>query len=162
MRDSLFGTLSGEEISSILLRIFSSDAEDELQYRICHIINDENCVPRLLIDGFQDPISFGEAMLIITPEARTILQNLLDEHPEEKVVRLALKDLDEQRLAINISLEHAPHSEDHIQEHDGIILAIAANSVSRLDGATLQYVHNAFRLEHPAPPLRELRLISPN
>ena len=101
-------------------------------------------------------------MLIITPEARAVLQDLLIEHPEERVVRLAVKDLDEQRLAINISLEHAPYPEDRVQENQGITLAIAADSVSRLDGATLQYADNAFRLEHPNPPLRELRLISPN
>ncbi len=101
-------------------------------------------------------------MLIITPEARAVLQDLLAEHPEERVVRLAVKDLGEQRLAINISLEHAPYPEDRVQENHGITLAIAADSVSRLDGATLEYANNAFRLEHPNPPLRELRLISPN
>lgn len=122
----------------------------------------ETSVPGVLIEVLRELIFLGQAMLIITPEARAVLQNLLEEHPEEKVVRLAVKDLDEQRLAINISLEHAPYSEDQVQEHDGITLAIAGNSVSRLDGATLQYIHNAFRLEHPSPPLRELRLISPN
>jgi Fe-S cluster assembly iron-binding protein IscA len=101
-------------------------------------------------------------MLIISPEARAVLQNLLIEHPEERVVRLAVRDLDEQRLAINISLEQAPYPEDRVQENQGITLAIAADSVSRLDGATLQYADHAFRLEHPNPPLRELRLISPN
>jgi Fe-S cluster assembly iron-binding protein IscA len=101
-------------------------------------------------------------MLIVTPAAHAVLRNLLIEHPEERLVRLAVKDLDEARVAISISLEHAPHPEDRIQENQGIILAIAADSVSRLDGATLEYTDNSFRLEHPNPPLRELRLISPN
>ena len=101
-------------------------------------------------------------MLIITPEARAVLQDLLVEHPDQRVVRLAVKDLDEQRLAVNISLEHAPYPEDRVQENQGITVAIAADSVSRLDGATLQFANNAFHLEHPTPPLRELRLISPN
>lgn len=101
-------------------------------------------------------------MLIITPEARAVLHNLLVEHPEERVVRLAVKDFDEQRIAINISLEQGPQPDDRVQENEGMTLAIAANSVTRLDGATLAYSDNAFRLEHPTPPLRELRLISPN
>ena len=101
-------------------------------------------------------------MLIISPAAREVLQNLLVEHPEERVVRLAVKDLDEQRIAINISLEHAPQPDDHVQDNQGMTFAIAADSVSRLDGATLEYTGSVFRLEHPNPPLRELRLISPN
>ena len=101
-------------------------------------------------------------MLIISPSAREVLQNLLREHPEERVVRFAVNDLDEQRIAINISLEHTPQPEDHVQENHGLTLAIAPDSVSRLDGATLEYTGTAFRLEHPNPPLRELRLISAN
>lgn len=101
-------------------------------------------------------------MLIISPAAHEVLQNLLVEHPEERVVRLAVKDLDEQRIAINISLEHAPQPDDQVQDNQGMTFAIAADSVSRLDGATLEYTGSVFRLEHPTPPLRELRLISPN
>lgn len=101
-------------------------------------------------------------MLIISPAAREVLQNLLVEHPEERVVRFVVKDLDEHRIAINISLEHAPESEDQVQEIQGMTLALAPDSVSRLDGATLEYTGTTFRLEHPNPPLRELRLISAN
>ena len=101
-------------------------------------------------------------MVIISPSAREVLQNLLVEHPEERVVRLAVKDLDEQRIAIKISLEHAPQPDDQVQDNQGMTLAIAADSVSRLDGATLEHTGNVFHLEHPNPPLRELRLISPN
>jgi Fe-S cluster assembly iron-binding protein IscA len=101
-------------------------------------------------------------MLIITPAARAVLMGLLVEHPEERVVRLAVKDLDEARVAISITLEQAPEPEDRVQENQGLTLAIAADSILRLDGATLQYTDNTFRVEHPNPPLRELRLISPN
>lgn|SRR5690348_8192848 len=101
-------------------------------------------------------------MLIVTPAAHAILKDLLIDHPEERLVRLAVKDLDEVRVAISITLEHAPQPEDQVQENQGILIAIAADSVSRLDGATLEYTDQTFRLEHPNPPLRELRLISPN
>src|SRR6185436_17591411 len=100
-------------------------------------------------------------MLIITPAARAVLMDLLVEHPEERVVRLAVKDLDEVRVAISITLEQEQEPEDRVQENQGLTLAIAADSIQRLDGATLQYTGNTFRVEHPNPPLRELRLISP-
>lgn len=101
-------------------------------------------------------------MVIITPEADAVLKTLLAEHPEERVVRLAVKDLDTERIAISITLEQVPQPEDRVQENEGLTLAIAADSIVRLDGATLQYTDHTFRLEHPTPPLRELRLISPN
>jgi Fe-S cluster assembly iron-binding protein IscA len=102
-------------------------------------------------------------MFTITQAARTRLQQLLAEHPEEHVVRLAVKDVDEERLALSITLEDAAKPEDSVQEIQGLTMAMAANSVARLDGATLDYTDSAgFHLQHPTSPVQQLRVISLN
>jgi Fe-S cluster assembly iron-binding protein IscA len=102
-------------------------------------------------------------MVFITPAAVERLHGLLTEHPDEHVVRLVVADLDENRVGLNITLEGTAQDDDEIEEVQGLTIAIARNSVARLEGVTLNYsASDGFRLEHPSPPARELRVISLN
>jgi Fe-S cluster assembly iron-binding protein IscA len=102
-------------------------------------------------------------MVFITPSAVQQLQGLLAEHPEEHVVRLVVADLDHERIALSIALEDGTQEDDEVEEVEGLTIAIARNSVARLEGVTLDYsASDGFRLKHPSPPARELRVISLN
>jgi Fe-S cluster assembly iron-binding protein IscA len=90
-------------------------------------------------------------MVKITPSAVTRLMALLAEHPEEAIVRLAVKDLDDQRLSFQITLEAAPDPDDEIQTVSGLTVAIAAASAPRMDGVTLDYREpDGFLFVHPS------------
>jgi Fe-S cluster assembly iron-binding protein IscA len=102
-------------------------------------------------------------MVFITPAAGTRLQRLLADHPAEHVVRLFVTDLDHERIALSITLEDKAEEDDEIEEVEGLTIAIARNSVTRLEGVTLNYsASEGFTLQHPSPPARELRVISLN
>ncbi|WP_447979353.1 hypothetical protein [Candidatus Nitrospira bockiana] len=102
-------------------------------------------------------------MVFLTPNAHARLRQLLEEHPEEHVVRIEVHEVDERRLGLNITLEEAPQPEDHVEDLNGLTLAVAGPSLDRLDGATLDYNDvDGFRLQHPTPPAKELRVISLN
>jgi|ERR1044072_1605601 len=102
-------------------------------------------------------------MIFITPAAVGRLQGLLSDHPDERVVRLIVTDLDEHRVALSITLEATSQDDDEIEEVEGLTIAIARSSAARLEGVTLDYsTSDGFRLQHPSPPTRELRVISLN
>jgi len=89
-------------------------------------------------------------MIHVTPPAATKLQALLLEHPDDAVVRITLKDLDDQRLVFSITLEAEPLPDDHVYEADGVTIAIEAAAVPRVDGITLDYEPaQGFRFRHP-------------
>ena len=95
-------------------------------------------------------------MVIVTPAAVARLKALIVEHPDDTVVRLALKDLDENRQVFSITLEAAPQPDDEVQTSDGLTLAVAANSAPRMDGVTLDYDEPVgFTFRHPSPPDEE-------
>ena len=92
-------------------------------------------------------------MVKLTPSAVARLRHLLAEHPEDPVVRLTIRDLDEERLALNITLESSPQSDDDVHTHDGLTIAVGADSVLRLDRMTLDYQEpTGFHLIHPHLP----------
>jgi hypothetical protein len=74
-------------------------------------------------------------MIHVTPPAAAKLQALLLEHPDDAVVLITLKDLDDQRLVFSITLEAEPLPDDHVYEADGVTIAIEAAAVPRVDGA---------------------------
>jgi Fe-S cluster assembly iron-binding protein IscA len=86
----------------------------------------------------------------LTLSAVARLKTLLAEHPEDPVVRLTLKDLDEHRLAVNITLESSPHGDDEVYTHGELTVAIEANSAMRMDGMTIDYQDpGGFLILHP-------------
>ena len=102
-------------------------------------------------------------MIVVTAAAQARLQQLLQEHPEERLVRITITDMDETRLAMSLTLESEPQTDDHVQDVNGLTIAIPQSNVTRLDGVTLDYSENEnFRLHHPSPATRELRIISLN
>lgn len=103
-------------------------------------------------------------MVTMTPSALSKLKALILEHPEDPVVRLTVQDVEETRLAISISLESEPQSDDHVQEHDGVTVAVEGRSAARMDGAILDYVEpKGFTFLHPGHGGDDLlRVISSN
>jgi Fe-S cluster assembly iron-binding protein IscA len=90
-------------------------------------------------------------MIHVTGAAVTKLQALLLENPDESIVRITLKDLDDERLVFSITLESTPQPDDRIQEADGLTLAIGPEAVLRMDGITLDYQpSHGFRFHHPS------------
>ena len=89
-------------------------------------------------------------MVTLTPSAVARLKTLLAEHPEDPVVRLTLKDLDEHRLAVHIALESSPHSDDEVYTHGELTVAVEANGATRMDGMTIDYQDlGGFLILHP-------------
>lgn len=92
-------------------------------------------------------------MVNLTPAAHNQLSQLLREHPLERLVRIEIKDVDEHRLAFNITLETEMKADDTVQDYDGLTIAVAANSARRLEGVTIDYsVTAGFKFDHPNPP----------
>lgn len=92
-------------------------------------------------------------MITVTQAAVDKLKALLLEHPDEQVVRITVKDLDEHRVNFGIILEEAPQADDEIQEIEGLTVAVEKQSATRMDGMTVDYSKAAgFKFLHPAPP----------
>jgi Fe-S cluster assembly iron-binding protein IscA len=89
-------------------------------------------------------------MIIVTPAARQKLLALIQEHPEDPIVRLTLKDLEHDRLAFSITLESAAQSGDEVQDFAGLTVALEAQTAPRMDGMTLDYLEpGGFKFIHP-------------
>lgn len=67
------------------------------------------------------------------------LKELIREHPEDPIVRVQVKDLDEQRLSFSITLEDRVQSNDQVQIVDGLTVALPAASAVRMNGITMDY-----------------------
>jgi Fe-S cluster assembly iron-binding protein IscA len=100
-------------------------------------------------------------MVKLTPSAIDKFKRLLLEHPEEQVVRLSLKDVDDYKLAFGITLEEATQEDDEIQEVEGLTVGVEAQSAQRMDGMTLDYSETGgFKFLHP--PDEEQLLLKPS
>jgi Fe-S cluster assembly iron-binding protein IscA len=85
----------------------------------------------------------------LTRSAVERLKALIHEHPEDPIVRVQVKDLDEQRLAFSITLEDRVQPEDHAQTVDGVTVAIPSASVTRMDGIIMDYQESGeFKFHH--------------
>jgi len=92
-------------------------------------------------------------MIIVTPSAIQKLKALLMEHPEDQVVRILVKDLDDHRLAFGLTLEEAAQPGDEIQVTEGLTVAFEKQSAPRMDGMTMDYREpEGFLFLHPATP----------
>lgn len=91
-------------------------------------------------------------MVRLTPSAIRELKTLLVEHPEDPIIRLSVKDLDDNQIGFRITLEDSAQPDDEVQRIDGLTIAVEGQSVSRMDGITLDYQQpGGFRFHHPAP-----------
>jgi Fe-S cluster assembly iron-binding protein IscA len=88
-------------------------------------------------------------MIVVTPSAIRKLMALLVEHPEDQVVRIVVKDLDDHRLAFGLTLEEEAQPGDEIQVIEGLTVAIEKRSAPRMDGMTMDYREpEGFRFLH--------------
>ena len=85
----------------------------------------------------------------LTRSAVQRLKALILEHPEDPIVRVQVKDVDDQRLAFSITLEHQVQSDDKARTIDGLTVAIPSSSAIRLDGITMDYQEpDGFKFHH--------------
>ncbi len=88
----------------------------------------------------------------LTRSAVERLKSLILEHPEDPIVRVEVRDLDDQRLTFSITLEDEVRPDDNAQTVDGLTIAVAAASASRLDGITMDYQEpGGFKFHHAEP-----------
>jgi Fe-S cluster assembly iron-binding protein IscA len=89
------------------------------------------------------------AVLKLTRSAVEHLKLLVLAHPEDPIVRVQVKDLDDHRLTFNIALEEKVQPDDEAQTIDGLTVAVAGASAPRLDGITMDYQNpGGFKFHH--------------
>jgi Fe-S cluster assembly iron-binding protein IscA len=92
-------------------------------------------------------------VLHVTIAAIEKFKALIKEHPEDPIVRITLKDLDEEKLSFSIVLDSRPQPQDDVQELDGVTIAVEEKSAPRMDGITLDYREpDGFKFLHPDDP----------
>jgi len=97
-------------------------------------------------------------MIKVTRSAVEHLKAQVLAHPEDPIVRVQVKDLDDHRLAFNITLEDKVQPDDAVQTLDGVTVAVAGASAARLDGITMDYQEpGGFKFNH-ADPQDDFRL----
>lgn len=85
----------------------------------------------------------------LTRSAVERLKMHIVEHPEDTIVRIQVKDLDDQRLAFSITLEEQVQPEDQAQIIEDLTVAVPAGSAARLDGVILDYQEaRGFTFQH--------------
>ncbi|OQW32635.1 MAG: hypothetical protein A4E19_04530 [Nitrospira sp. SG-bin1] len=94
----------------------------------------------------------------LTQSAVERLKALVQEHPEDPIVRVQVKDLDEARLAFSITLEANVQPDDDVRIHDGLTVAIPATSTVRMNGVTVDYQEGSGFTFHHADHQDDLRL----
>lgn len=89
-------------------------------------------------------------MVTLTASAIHKLQSLILEHPEDPVVRLFIRDVDESRLGFSIVLDSHPHEGDEVQNCDGLAVAVEGQSAPRMNGLVVDYAEpDGFIFRHP-------------
>jgi len=94
----------------------------------------------------------------LTRSAVEHLKALVLEHPEDPIVRVEVRDLDDHRLTFSITLEDMVQPDDDAQTVDGLTIAVAGASASRLDGITMDYQEPGGFKFHHAEPQGDFRL----
>jgi iron-sulfur cluster assembly accessory protein len=91
-------------------------------------------------------------MIKVTKSAVEKLQALIMEHPEDPIVRVRVRDQDENTLTFSITLEDQTQPDDEVQDIQGLTLAVEEKSASRMDGMTIDYQESqGFKFRHPEP-----------
>ena len=89
-------------------------------------------------------------MIFLTEQAVTKLKVLILEHPEDPIVRLMVRDLDEARLSYNITLEDKIQPDDEVLVVKGLTVGVEgaecpahARNYPGLPGARGVYIHSS-------------------
>ena len=97
-------------------------------------------------------------MMKVTPSAVQHLKALILAHPEDPIVRVQVKDLDDHRLTFNLTLEDKVQPDDEVQTIHGLTVAVAGSSAARLEGITMDYQEPGGFKFHHAEPREDFRL----
>ena len=88
-------------------------------------------------------------MIAVTLAAITKLRAIQTHHPEDPVVRISVRDVDDSRLSFGITLEANTQPDDDIQQVDGLTIAVDRRSAPRMEGVTVDYTEGeGFRFLH--------------
>lgn len=88
-------------------------------------------------------------MIALTRTAVAQLKAIQVHHPEDPVVRISVRDLDDSRLSFSITLEANTQPDDDIQQIDGLTIAVDRLSTPRMERVTVDYTEaDGFRFLH--------------
>ena len=88
-------------------------------------------------------------MITLTLAALAQLKAIQAHHPEDPVVRVSVRDLDDSRLSFSITLEANTEPDDDIQHIESLTIVVDRRSAARMEGVTIDYTEAAgFRFLH--------------
>ena len=88
-------------------------------------------------------------MIAVTIAAIAKLKAIQTHHPEDPIVRISVRDVDDSRLSFSITLESNTEPDDVIQQVDGLTIAMDRLSATRMEGVTVDYTESdGFRFQH--------------
>jgi Fe-S cluster assembly iron-binding protein IscA len=88
-------------------------------------------------------------MISLTIAAIARLKAIQLHHPEDPVVRISVRDIDDSRLSFSITLESNAESNDTVQQIDGLTIAMDRQSAARMEGVLVDYSESkGFRFLH--------------
>ncbi|HKO31764.1 MAG TPA: iron-sulfur cluster biosynthesis family protein [Nitrospiraceae bacterium] len=88
-------------------------------------------------------------MIAVTDAAIAKLKAIQVHHPEDPIVRISVRDVDDSRLSFSITLEANTQPDDAIQQVDGLTIAVDQRSAPRMEGVTVDYSETGgFRFLH--------------
>jgi Fe-S cluster assembly iron-binding protein IscA len=88
-------------------------------------------------------------MIAVTLAALTKLRAIQTNHPEDPIVRISVRDVDDSRLSFSITLEANTQPDDNVQQIDGLTIAIDRLSAPRMNRVTVDYTEsNGFLFLH--------------
>lgn len=88
-------------------------------------------------------------MITLTLAAIAQLKAIQVHHPEDPVVRISVRDLDDSRLSFSITLEANTQPDDDVQHIDALTIVVDRRSATRMEGVTVDYTEAAgFRFLH--------------
>jgi Fe-S cluster assembly iron-binding protein IscA len=88
-------------------------------------------------------------MITLTLTAIAQLKAIQAHHPEDPVVRVSVRDLDDSRLSFSITLEANTEPDDDIQHIESLTIVVDRRSAARMEGVTIDYTEAAgFRFLH--------------
>ena len=88
-------------------------------------------------------------MISVTIAAIAKLKAIQAHHPEDPIVRISVRDLDDSRLSFSITLEANTQPDDDVQQIDGLTIVVDRQSAPRMEGVTLDYTEaDGFRFLH--------------
>jgi Fe-S cluster assembly iron-binding protein IscA len=88
-------------------------------------------------------------MITVTLAAIAQLKAIQVHHPEDPIVRISVRDLDDSRLSFSITLEANIELDDDVQHIDSLTIVVDRRSAARMEGVTVDYTEaDGFRFLH--------------